>query len=140
MTNNFSPSPSNFHILLVEDHEDTRAILLRLMVRWGYTVTQAGSVQEARRRLDDESFDLLLCDIGLPDGSGTEVAEHLRARSTIPAVAMSGYGMETDLENTRRAGFSKHIVKPVIAEELRQLLLVHASQNGEIITEKDSVY
>ncbi len=116
------PSPRSLRVLLVEDHEDTRYILHRLMTRWGHTVTTAGTVAQARAALGEEAFDLLLSDLGLPDGSGLEVIATLRGKSGIPAVAMSGYGMETDLARTRAAGFTDHIVKPVAADVLRELL------------------
>ena len=109
-------------VLLVEDHQDTRDVLLRLMRRWGHTVTVATSVAQARGILASQHFDLLLSDIGLPDGSGLEVVAALREKSDIPAVAMSGYGMESDLANARAAGFTEHLVKPVAIEALRDLL------------------
>ncbi|OYW29097.1 MAG: hypothetical protein B7Z47_05165 [Chthoniobacter sp. 12-60-6] len=109
-------------VLLVEDHEDTRRILHRLMTRWGHAVTTAGSVAEARQALAGGSFDLLLSDLGLPDGTGLDVVMTLRENSRIPAVAMSGYGMEADISRARAAGFNEHVVKPVTAETLIQTL------------------
>ena len=109
-------------VLLVEDHEDTRMILRRLLTRWGHTVTTAGCVAEARLALADGTFDLLLSDVGLPDGTGMDVVTILREKSRIPAVAMSGYGMEADIARTRDAGFDEHLVKPVAADLLRELV------------------
>ena len=109
-------------VLLVEDHEDTRMILRRLLTRWGHTVTAAGCVAEARLALADGTFDLLLSDVGLPDGTGMDVVATLREKSRIPAVAMSGYGMEADIARTRAAGFDEHLVKPVAADLLRELV------------------
>ncbi len=117
-----TPAPRSLRVLLVEDHEDTRNVLLRLLKRWGHTVTTAGDVAQARAAIAAGTFDLLLSDIGLPDGSGLDVVTALRERSDIPAVAMSGYGMEADIERARTAGFTEHIVKPVTAEGLRELL------------------
>ena len=109
-------------VLLVEDHADTRAILGRLITRGGHTVTTAGSVAEARVALAAGEFDLLLSDLGLPDGTGVEVIAALRERSASPAVVMSGYGMAADLARTRAAGFAEHLVKPIDATTLRTLL------------------
>ena len=109
-------------ILLVEDHEDTRGILQRLMTRWGHGVTSVASVQQARETIANGEFDLLLSDVGLPDGSGCDVIAAFREKSEAPAVAMSGYGMEADLARTLAAGFAEHIVKPISAERLRELL------------------
>lgn len=109
-------------VLLVEDHEDTRRILGALIDRWGHAVTMATNVAEACEALEAGTFDLVLSDIGLPDGSGFDVVTMLRKTSSIPAVAMSGYGMESDLARTQAAGFNEHIVKPVSAETLREML------------------
>jgi signal transduction histidine kinase len=112
----------SLRVLLVEDHEDTRQVLQRLMTRWGHSVTTASTVAQARAVLGEESFDLLLSDLGLPDGSGLEVVKTLRETSQIPAVAMSGYGMDSDIARSREAGFTEHVVKPVSAEMLVQVL------------------
>ena len=118
-------SPDTVHslrILLVEDHEDTRSVLLRLMTRWGHRVAAAASVAEAREMIVGGTFDMLLSDVGLPDGTGYDVIAAWREKSDARAVAMSGYGMEADLARTQSAGFSDHLVKPVWAEKLRELL------------------
>ena len=112
----------SLHVLLVEDHEDTRNVIHQLITRWGHTVTTAGTVAQARGAIAVESFDLLLSDITLPDGSGLEVVAALRERSNVPAVAMSGHGMEADLSRARSAGFTENIVKPVGTDALRELL------------------
>ena len=120
------PAPASpvesLDILLVEDHEDTRGILQRLMTRWGHRVTSTASVEQARAAIASSEFDLLLSDVGLPDGSGLDVIVAFREKSDAPAVAMSGYGMEADLARTLAAGFAEHIVKPISAERLRELL------------------
>lgn len=114
-------------VLLVEDHEDTRLILSRLITRWGHTVTTASTVAQARQVLSESTFDLLLSDLGLPDGSGLEVVMKLRESSRIPAVAMSGYGMDADIAKAHAAGFTEHVVKPVTAETLLQLLAKYSA-------------
>ena len=116
------PTARSLRILLVEDHDDTRITLTRLMTRWGHTITTAASVAAARKAISDGTFDLLLSDLGLPDGTGYDVIAALREKSSATAVAMSGYGMEADLAHTRAAGFAEHIVKPVAAEQLREVL------------------
>ncbi len=110
-------------VLLVEDHEDTRHVLHRLMTRWGHEVTTAENVAHAWRELGGEkTFDLLLTDVGLPDGSGLQIIEKLRETSNAPAVAMSGFGMESDVARAHAAGFVEHLTKPVAVEKLRELL------------------
>ncbi len=125
-----TPAPlRSLRILLVEDHEDTRQILQRLITRAGHTVTTASTVSQARQALIEETFDLLLSDLGLPDGSGWDVVAALREKSAIPAVAMSGFGMEADRARSHAAGFTEHLVKPVAAESLRDLLMRYATLN-----------
>jgi CheY-like chemotaxis protein len=67
-------------------------------------------------------FDLVLCDIGLPDGSGYEVISKAKARGPIKAVAITGFGTEEDLRRSKEAGFDYHLVKPVDFQELRAVL------------------
>ncbi len=117
-----TPHEKALRVLLVEDHADTRRVLQRLLTRWGHTVTTTGTVAQARQALSEETFDLLLSDLGLPDGSGLDVIAKLRETSQIPAVAMSGYGMAADIKRTLDAGFNEHLVKPVTAEILLQML------------------
>ena len=127
ITQSATPPASNgavraLRILLVEDHDDTRDVLVRLLTRWGHRVTTAGSLAEARGKISGGTFDVLLSDVGLPDGTGCDVITVWREKSNGPAFAMSGYGMEADLARTEAAGFSDHLVKPVSAEKLRGLL------------------
>ena len=100
-------------LLLVEDYDCTAEILGRLLRRAGYYVTIAGDIEAARQFLEECPFDLLISDIGLPDGSGLELMEHVRACHGIPGIAVSGFGAPTDVEASLLAGFSAHMVKPV---------------------------
>jgi len=113
---------SKLRVLLVEDHADTRCALERLLKRWGHEVQSASTVAQATELFANYEADLLLSDIGLPDGTGMELLGALRSRREIKAIAMSGYGMEADLEMTRHAGFSEHLIKPVSAERLKDSL------------------
>lgn len=105
-------------LLLVEDHSATRASLQRLLEHRGYEVTAAGSVGHARDLARKERFDLLLSDIGLPDGNGYELMSELRQRWGLPGIALSGYGMETDVVLSKEAGFTEHLTKPVSVHAL----------------------
>jgi signal transduction histidine kinase len=101
-------------ILFVEDHADTAMALARMLSRQGYSVTRADSVAAAVKSIDADSFDLLISDIGLPDGSGLEIMRHLRSKTrSTPGIAVSGYGMEHDIISAREAGFAQHLTKPV---------------------------
>ena len=117
-----APSHS-LHILLVEDHEDTRHAMSKLLTRWGHTVEAAGTVREALAQADAAHFNLLVSDLGLPDAHGAELMEELRRRGHgMPGIAVSGFGMEADVQRSRAAGFQQHLTKPVAAQQLKALL------------------
>ncbi len=111
------PSPSSkrrsVRILLVEDHEDTNRSLTRLLEGRGYEVHPAHNVRSALDLAATEEFDVLVSDIGLPDGSGVELLQTLRLKGPIFGIALSGYGMEEDIRRSRDVGFSHHLIKPV---------------------------
>lgn len=109
-------------VLLVEDHADTARALSRLLCESGLSVTVASGVEAARQACEREQFDILISDIGLPDGSGTDVVRHLRRQRPIPAIALSGYGMDDDIRRSREAGFAEHIVKPINITQLQQTI------------------
>lgn len=101
-------------ILLVEDHEETQMILERLLKRRGHEVFSAGTVAKARELGTAHDFDLVISDIGLPDGNGFEVMTELRRlQPHLLGIALSGFGMEQDLRRSREAGFFAHLTKPV---------------------------
>ena len=109
---------AKWKILLVEDHADTGLAMSRLLRARGHETQLATSVASAIEAIDADEFDLLLCDLGLPDGTGIEVVTHLKKRRQIPAIALSGFGMEEDLARCLRAGFDLHITKPVNVKQL----------------------
>jgi signal transduction histidine kinase len=109
-------------VLIVEDHGDTRQALCRIISRWGHQVASAATVAEAVKVAAEYRPELLLSDIGLPDGTGVDLLERLAEYKPLVAIAMSGYGMESDLERTKRAGFKVHLVKPVAAERLKEAI------------------
>jgi len=113
---------ASLRILLVEDHEPTRTILENLLRRRRHKVTTAASLTAARNLAKAQAFDLLISDIGLPDGTGNELMEELRKNSDITGIALSGYGTEQDLARSRSAGFAIHLTKPVTIQSLEKAL------------------
>ena len=109
-------------ILLVEDHADTREVLSRLLAGLGFVVTAVGSVKDAVEAAERQPFDLLLSDIGLPDGSGMDVMKHVAARHGLKGIALSGFGQDEDVRRSRDAGFATHITKPVNVQMLQQVI------------------
>lgn len=108
-------------VLLVEDHEPTSAVLTQLLLRRNYKVKTAASLAEARLFAGKEDFQLLISDIGLPDGSGFDLMKELRKRN-VKGIALTGYGMEHDIERSRDAGFTAHLTKPVRIQSLDDVL------------------
>ena len=100
-------------ILLVEDHAMTRQTLARLLSRKNYIVKEAVDVESAKQAAEQGTFDLLISDLGLPDGNGREVMHYVHARFGLRGIAFSGFGMEQDIEASHRAGFAEHLTKPV---------------------------
>jgi two-component system CheB/CheR fusion protein len=109
-------APAGSHqprVLLVEDHHDTAVILSRLLKNRGYEVKTAHSVESATDAAT-ESFDLLISDLGLPDGSGLELMRRLQSRNiNLAGIALSGFGTDQDVQRSREAGFTEHLTKPV---------------------------
>lgn len=105
-------------VLLVEDHADTARAMSTLLNRRGYQVRPVHSMAEALRAASETEFDVLISDIGLPDGSGLELMSRLRQQRPIVGIALSGFGMEEDMERSRQAGFTEHLTKPVDFQQL----------------------
>jgi CheY-like chemotaxis protein len=102
------------NILLVDDHYDTNRAMARLLERMGYNVRTADSVKAALDAACGTRFDLLISDIGLPDGSGLELMRQLMAEHPpIKGIALSGFGMEEDVKKSKEAGFYEHLIKPI---------------------------
>jgi CheY-like chemotaxis protein len=85
-------------------------------------VSVAGTVQEAVALAEREQFDLLVSDIGLPDGTGLDVMRHVSERQQVKAIAISGFGQEDDLRRSREAGFLMHLTKPVNLKTLQEAI------------------
>lgn len=113
---------SRLRLLVVEDHADTAKTLGILLSRAGFVVAMSDNVAGALKLAAEQPFDVMVSDIGLPDGTGFELMEEIRERYAIPGIAMSGYGMEDDICKARAAGFSDHLVKPVNLAKLEQAI------------------
>ena len=85
-------------------------------------MTTADSAQGALKRLESDRFDVLISDIGLPDGNGYDLVREAKRRQSLKAVALSGFGTEEDVRRSLEAGFDYHVTKPVDINGLRSLL------------------
>jgi PAS domain S-box-containing protein len=125
------------HILLVEDHGATAAIMQKALAADGHTVDRAGDVATALRLADRGGIDLLVSDLGLPDGSGHDLMQQLRRRGhRFPGIALSGYGQDEDIRRSRQAGFAAHLTKPASRELVMETIA--AVLRGEMWSMIDS--
>jgi signal transduction histidine kinase/ActR/RegA family two-component response regulator len=99
-------------ILLVDDHEDTLEFMSRFLTLCGHDVVTASTYEKALSIGQQQNFDLVISDIGLPGGSGNQLMSALRALSPVKGIALSGYGMKADVDRSEAAGFSAHMTKP----------------------------
>ncbi len=116
------PASPALRILLVEDHVATLEALSTLLRRAGHSVITASTVTDGLAAAGQDTFDLLVSDLGLPDGTGIQLMEKLRDTYHLRGIALSGYGMEDDLARCREAGFVTHLVKPVRFADLRRAI------------------
>jgi DNA-binding response OmpR family regulator len=106
-------------ILLAEDHRDTAEMFRLVLEHEGHEVEVAVNVTSALKKASEQSFDLLISDLGLPDGSGLDLMRELRRRrKLLPGIALSGYGQEQDVQRSREAGFFAHLIKPKDVDQL----------------------
>jgi signal transduction histidine kinase len=116
------PSP---RILLVEDHDGIARACQRLLVSHGYFVVRSAAAASALAAAEREAFDLLICDLALPDGNGLQLLPRLRSCQSqhqrllpLPAIAISGSAYQDDVERCLAAGFTAHLPKPFDEEAL----------------------
>lgn len=114
----------SLRIFLVENHRDTREFVQMYLEMLGHTVESAGSMDEALATLPTANCDVLLSDIGLPDGDGWELLRQVQDRLSRPvfAIAMSGFGMGADQLKSKDAGYRHHLLKPIVPEQLQTIL------------------
>jgi CheY-like chemotaxis protein len=122
-------------ILLVEDNKSTALVMTRFLKKLGHAVKTAYCVREGKERkvtilinflaLDmaaNNKFELVVSDLGLPDGSGFDLMKSLHGMYGLRGICVSGYGMEEDLRKSRECGFDIHIVKPVEISSLQSAI------------------
>jgi signal transduction histidine kinase len=108
-------------LLVVDDHPDTCTGMKMILERRGYDITVAHTADQASQKARAQNFDLLISDIGLPDRSGYELMQELRSRG-LRGIALSGFGMESDINRARASGFSEHLTKPINFERLERVI------------------
>jgi len=117
------PYPAALTILVVEDEPATLRLMARLLRGLGHAVTTASTISRGFEEFQAGAFDLVISDIGLPDGSGLDLIRRAVAfRGPIPAIALTGYGMEEDIRRSRAAGFTAHLTKPIDFTKLEAMI------------------
>lgn len=117
-------------ILLVEDHRDSAEVLSRLLQEEGYGVTVALTLAEAKRLCDAHRFDVMICDLELPDGDGVELLGHARRTCDVAGIVLSAHGDEAHKAAARAAGFGGFIVKPATFARIREGILQVIGRGG----------
>lgn len=116
-----SNTPLKFFV--VENHQDTLDAIKMFLEAQGHSVEVAPDMKSALKLAPKTEFDILISDIGLPDGDGWELMRKLRQQiPNLKAIAMSGYGMRADLDKSKAAGYASHITKPFGPVELNAAL------------------
>ena len=116
------PQKRPLRILLVEDHGDTARVLRQVLQKKGHYVQIAGDVASALKLAGRETFDLVLSDLGLPDGNGLDLMRQLKQRHGLKGIALSGFGMEEDIRKSVEAGFLAHLTKPITPQRLEEVI------------------
>ncbi|HZC36732.1 MAG TPA: response regulator [Chthoniobacterales bacterium] len=118
-------------VFLVENHEDTVRYIKLYLEHLGYEVLIAPEIQTALREIPKSRSDVLISDIGLPDGDGWTLLEKLGSNRPAFAIAISGYGAGNDRRKSRAVGYNAHLVKPFLPSALLELLKQAAEQREE---------
>ncbi len=117
------PGPvPHLQILFVEDHKDTARVLGRILQTAGFDVSHADSLVRARELAQTRRFDLVISDLGLPDGSGLDLMRGLHETQGLTGIALSGFGTDEDVAASAAAGFAEHLTKPIDWERLRSAI------------------
>ena len=111
------------NVLIVDDEADIRALIEITLSRMGLRTQAAANVREARQRLDEQSFDLCITDMRLPDGDGLELIAHIQKLKAPPPVAvLTAYGSAQMAVDSLKAGAFDFVSKPVDLQALRKLV------------------
>jgi len=106
-----------------EDDEATRTPQEDILRKRGCRVATADGVASALAATEQGKFDLIISELGLPDGDDAELMRTLRQKYGMEGIATSGDGTEADIEKSRAAGFHAHLTKPLVISRLEHAIL-----------------
>ena len=118
-------------ILVVEDNQDSRELVIKVLKSKGYLVMEAADGEAALQKLADERPDLILMDISLPKIDGFEVTRRVKEQESfkdIPIIALTAHAMKGDREKALQAGCDGYIPKPISVRELPDQILTFLMQ------------
>lgn len=118
-------------IFIVENHADTLKYLQMYLEQLGHRVHAAHTMQEALTALPDSDCEVLISDIGLPDGDGWSLLRRAQFARPVYAIAMSGFGLNSDRARSVAAGYRHHILKPFVPDDLDAMLEEAARELGK---------
>jgi CheY-like chemotaxis protein len=115
------------HVLLAEDNAVNQTLAVRLLEKEGHTVVVAGNGREALARLGEQTFDIVLMDVQMPEMGGFEATAAIRLREKeggrhVPIIAMTAHAMKGDRERCLEAGMDGYVSKPIQARQLWQAI------------------
>jgi CheY-like chemotaxis protein len=117
---------SGYHVLVVDDLDDSRELLVRLLRQWGANVRQCSAARVALTELLSARFDLMVADIAMPDLDGYDLIERIRMlhdeAARIPAIAVTAYARREDRDRALRAGYNAHCPKPLDTAEFSRAI------------------
>jgi signal transduction histidine kinase/CheY-like chemotaxis protein len=112
----------SLNVLLVEDDEPTKRAMSMLLRKMGHQFSAAGDIKSALGFAEQGRYDLVISDLGLPDGSGHELMREIKTKYGTSGIALSGFGMEEDIRKSHEAGFAEHLIKPITIEKLEAVI------------------
>jgi CheY-like chemotaxis protein len=115
-------NPQRQRILVVEDYASMARMMSRFLTREGFDVKTASGMADAAGLIERESFDILISDLNLPDGSGFDLMHRARKTQSITGIAITGANAPDDIQRCREAGFAAHLTKPVELDHLLQVI------------------
>jgi DNA-binding NtrC family response regulator len=119
-------------VFVVEDHKDTRWAYSMMFEEMGHEVVFAASLAEALQKIPTSNCDVLISDIGLPDGTGWDLLERVELPAGVCTIAISGFGTEADWIRSKSVGFHHHLIKPMGFDQLEHILDALAAKRAEV--------
>jgi len=124
-------------ILLIEDDEDTSALICEYLEENGFEMTAVFTASDGLSYLNSNTFDLLILDLNLPDFDGYEILKNIKNRIAVPVIVVSAYSDTNTKLTAFRYGASDYMVKPLVLEELEARIWVHTGRNRGIDVVKE---